>query len=118
MNRASFGLRGASQTARAPAPAVPVERSEIAMPAASAGDPGLGRSFVASSVDDEVRAWKAQRSFTIPWKQLCLMASICFGVASFVLPDSVNASVDWLLYGLTAMSFWVWFKGRRVRTNS
>jgi hypothetical protein len=71
----------------------------------------------ASSVDDEVLAWKAQRSFTIPWKQLCLMASICFGIASFVLPDDVNRSINWLLYGLTAMSFWVWFKGRRARAK-
>jgi hypothetical protein len=72
----------------------------------------------AFSVDDEVRAWKAQRSFTIPWKQLCLMASICFGIASLVLPANVNAGVNWLLYGLTAMSFWVWFKGRRARAKS
>jgi hypothetical protein len=45
------------------------------------------------------------------------MASICFGIASFVLPDDVNRSINWLLYGLTAMSFWVWFKGRRARAK-
>jgi hypothetical protein len=33
------------------------------------------------------------------------MASLCFGVATFVLPDSVNSAVDYLLYGLMAASF-------------
>ena len=36
----------------------------------------------------------------MPWPQLSLMASLCFGIASFVLPDSVNDNVDWLLWGL------------------
>jgi hypothetical protein len=33
------------------------------------------------------------------------MASLCFGVASLVLPDSVNTAVQWPLYGLAAISF-------------
>ncbi|HEX3943224.1 MAG TPA: hypothetical protein VHW69_03970 [Rhizomicrobium sp.] len=118
MNRSSFGLRGASQAAPAPTVAVPVIRG--ARPAQVSLRVGADSAPEddASSVDDDVRAWKAQRSFTIPWKQLCLMASICFGIASFVLPDDVNRGVNWLLYGLTAMSFWVWFKGRRARAKS
>jgi hypothetical protein len=116
MNRASFGRRGASQAARAPAFVAPVVRHERTVPV-SQPDSGFPLAPDAS-VDDEVRAWKAQRSFTIPWKQLCLSASVCFGIASFVLPDNVNAAVNWLLYGLTAMSFWVWFKGRRARAKS
>ena len=118
MNRASFGRRGASEAARTPAFAAPVVCRERTAPVGSRVDAGLSLEHDASSVDDEVRAWKAQRSFTIPWKQLCLMASVCFGIASFVLPDNVNAGVDWLLYGLTAMTFWVWFKGRRARAKS
>jgi hypothetical protein len=112
MKRASFGLRGVSQT---PHPPVRVQRT---VPVSAPVNPGLLLLEDASPVDDELRAWKQQRSFTMPWKQLCLMASICFGVASFVLPENVNAAVNWLLYGLTAMSFWVWFKGRRARAKA
>ena len=42
---------------------------------------------------------RAGRSFKMPWAQLSLMASLCFGIASFVLPDSINGSVEWLLWG-------------------
>jgi len=69
-------------------------------------------------MDKELLAWKQQRRFTIPWKQICLMGSICFGLASFILPGSVNGAVNWLLYALTAMSFWIWFKGRRARAKT
>lgn len=66
------------------------------------------------SVDEELRQWKAQRGYKIPWRQLSFMASLCFGIASFELPDSVNDEVNWLLYGLMAISFCVgvsgWFK--------
>jgi hypothetical protein len=34
------------------------------------------------------------------------MASLCFGIASFVLPDSVNENLDWLLYGLMAVTLY------------
>ena len=59
-------------------------------------------------VDHELEAWKQARKqrSRIPWTQLNLMASLCFGVASFVLPDSVNDNVDWLLYALMAASFY------------
>lgn len=63
-------------------------------------------------IDAELRDWKAHRSFQIPWRQLSLMASVCFGLASFVLPDSVNANVDYVLYGLSAMSLYVWLSGK------
>ena len=69
-------------------------------------------------MDEELLAWKRQRRFMIPWKQVCLMASICFGFASFVLPASVNGAVNWMLYALTAMSFLVWFKGQRARAKA
>jgi hypothetical protein len=68
----------------------------------------------ALSVDEELRQWKAQRGYKVPWRQLSFMASLCFGIASFELPDSVNDEVNWLLYGLMAISFCVgvsgWFK--------
>lgn len=71
-----------------------------------------------ASIDDELNAWKQQRGFRLPWKQLYLMASICFGVGSLVLPDDVNRAVNWLLYGLTAMSLYAWYTGRRTRTKT
>ena len=40
----------------------------------------------------------------MPWRQIALMASLCFGIASFVLPDSLNDQLDWVLYGLMALS--------------
>ncbi|MGN6515033.1 MAG: hypothetical protein ACTHLR_04245 [Rhizomicrobium sp.] len=64
------------------------------------------------SVEDELRQWKAGRSYKIPWRQLSFMASLCFGIASFELPDSVNDEVNWLLYGLMAISFYVGVSGR------
>ncbi len=46
----------------------------------------------------------AKRPFKMPWRQLSLMASLCFGIASFVLPDSVNDQLDWVLYGFMALT--------------
>lgn len=67
-----------------------------------------------SHVDDELQEWKRGRkrrskSF---WRQLALMASLCFGIASFVLPDSVNDILDWTLYALTAASLYAGLSGR------
>lgn len=67
-------------------------------------------------VDDDLREWeqaRKQRS-KIPWRQLSLMASLCFGIASFVLPDSVNENLDWLLYGLMAVTLYTGLR-RRAR---
>ena len=46
------------------------------------------------------------------------MASLCFGIGSFVLPEYVNSDVQWLLWGLTAVSAYVWFSKRRARAKS
>jgi len=69
------------------------------------------------SLHAELSAWKQARGsqFKMPWSQLSLMASLCFGIASFVLPDSVNSNVDWLLWGLAIMSAWVWYSNRRKK---
>ena len=66
------------------------------------------------SIDDELREWKLARrqNFEIPWRPLSLMATLCFGVASFVLPDSVNDNVQWLLYALAAASLYAGFRKR------
>lgn len=67
------------------------------------------------SVDDELRQWKEERRkglfFRLPWKQFSLFASISFGVASFVLPDDVNDAVNYLLWGLSLISFAIWISG-------
>jgi len=69
------------------------------------------------SLDSELSAWKKERGsqFKMPWSQLSLMASLCFGIASFVLPDSVNQNVDWLLWGLSIMAAWVWYSNRKKK---
>ena len=68
------------------------------------------------SVDEELRQWKQARKhgFKIPWRQLSLMASLCFGIASFVLPDSVNSNVQWLLFALMGASLYAGVTKRRA----
>ncbi|HWA29467.1 MAG TPA: hypothetical protein VG867_00135 [Rhizomicrobium sp.] len=112
-NTQAFGRRAASlprQTGISPRPVEPT----AAPPTAAAPAPAFDEPVL--SVEEELRQWKAQRGFKIPWRQLSLMASLCFGIASFELPDSVNDEVNWLLYGLMAISFYVgvsgWFKKR------
>ena len=72
------------------------------------------------SLDDELRQWKLERvrNFHIPWRPLSLIATLCFGIASFVLPDSVNDTVQWLLYALAAASLYAGFRNRREHTRS
>ena len=71
-------------------------------------------------VDQELQAWKDARGsqFKVPWSQVYLMASLCFGIASFVLPDSVNDGVDYLLWALMAMSAYAWFTTRKKKAES
>lgn len=70
----------------------------------------------ASTFDDDVEEpWQSRKhGFEIPWRPLALMASLCFGIASFVLPDTVNDAVQWLLYGLMAASLYAGFSKRRT----
>ena len=72
--------------------------------------------LVSQHVDDDLQEWKQARKqrSKIPWRQLSLMASLCFGIASFVLPDSVNENLDWLLYGLMAVTLYTGLR-RRAR---
>jgi len=66
-----------------------------------------------SSIDD-LREWKRARkpNFQTLWRPLLLMATLCFGIASLVLPDSVNDAVDWLLYAMTGASLYSWIRSR------
>lgn len=66
----------------------------------------LLKHIASPPIDDEFREWKKarKRHSGLPWRQVALMASVCFGVASLVLPDSVSDTLDWVLYGLMAAS--------------
>lgn len=118
-NQRSFGRRAGPQSQsidrrKAAETIVPKASTKIA-------DAPMRRSAVSladiegPSVDDELREWKRTRksSFRIPWRPLSLMASLCFGIASLVLPDWVNSAVQWPLYGLAAASLYVGFAKRR-----
>ena len=73
-----------------------------------------------ASLDDELRQWKLARkqNFEFPWRSLSLMATLCFGIASFVLPDSVNDDLQWLLYALVAASLYFGFFRHRRQAKS
>jgi hypothetical protein len=119
-NRQSFGRRAGPQIPRKQAQGVPAMPAVLAqaaiVPAEIPAAPAFSLDMEpAADLGAELREWKAQRSFNIPWRQISLMASLCFGLASFVLPDSMSDYVNWLLYGLSAMSFYIWFSQRRTK---
>lgn len=62
--------------------------------------------------DPELDTWKGARRRRLPWRQISFTASLCFGIAALVLPDTVNEVVDWLLYGLAAASLYAGFRKR------
>jgi hypothetical protein len=106
----SFGRRPNPLLQRAPVQSQPEFQRKIAafdeeiveQPPAAVPDVEI------PSVDEELQAWKKSRKgFTIPWRQLSLMASLSFGIASFVLPASVNRNVDYVLYALAGMSLYM-----------
>ena len=127
-NQRAFGRRIDPERLTAPAtePAKPAARAAIAQRAEEPSTlhvPPLATDELLSiegspSIEDELREWKRTRHVKIPWSQLSLMASLCFGIGSFVLPDSVNSGAEWLLWGLTAASAYVWFAKRRARVKS
>lgn len=80
----------------------------------------VGQVTHAPSVEDEIKAWKSARGPSLaifPWRQLSLMAGLCFGIASFVLPASINDAVQWPLYGLAAVSFYMGLHKRKTGTT-
>jgi hypothetical protein len=70
------------------------------------------------SVDEELRTWKQSRRRHFPWRPFSLMASLCFGVASFALPESVNGIVQWPLYGLAGLSLYLGLSKRFVKSDT
>ena len=111
-NTQAFGRRASPQAASvapiqiaSPSIHAPIDSEAMALP----------KFNDAMSVDDELAEWRRARRFPIPWRQLWLMASLSFGIASLVLPDSINDIVQWLLFGLSVASLYVWFKGRREK---
>jgi hypothetical protein len=110
---------------RVAAVAPSVTASSVAAPVAIdpvAADmlPSAEMQFDTPSIEDELEEWKRARrkQFKLPWRQLSLMASLCFGLASFVLPDSMNDNVDYLLYGLSAASLAASFAKRREKKKA
>ena len=85
------------------------QQPNMAVPKAvapAADDPPPSLSIAPPAPDDELEAWTRARrtNFRFPWRQVSLVASLCFGIASFVLPDTVNDGVQWLVYALAAAS--------------
>jgi hypothetical protein len=104
----SFGRRSSPQAQRSPVQAQ-FQRKTAALddPVVEASTQLIAPEIQAPSVDAELEAWKKSRKgFTIPWRQLSLMASLSFGIASLVLPASVNHNVDYVLYALAGMSLY------------
>ena len=115
-NHRSFGRRGDPQ--RQPRPSM--EATAVASTGRS-----VERSVMLSEkpefslLDDDLQEWKLARkhNFALPWRQISLMAALCFGIASFVLPESVNDSVQWLVYALAAASFYAGIRSRSRQTK-
>lgn len=107
VNQTTFGRRSASprpvtRATETHAPASNFARNEKAAEHQSE----LLKHIASPPIDDEFREWKKarKRHSGLPWRQLALMASVSFGVASLVLPDFVGDTLDWVLYGLMAAS--------------
>jgi hypothetical protein len=91
-------------------PPLPAKR-RIAAP-----EPGLPPQD--DAVAAELQAWKqARERQPFPWRQLSLVAGLCFGAASLVLPDSVNDAAAYVLYALAAISFLSALRRRRKKPS-
>jgi len=92
-NRPAFGKRMQQPASR------PVAVRDVAV-AEDATPDGIGWT----DRDPELEAWKQARRWQPPWRQISLVASLCFGIAGLVLPDSISDTVQWGLYGLAGLS--------------
>lgn len=90
---------------------------DMVPPQISASTPISVSTPIGASVEDELREWKKSRkgNYKFPWRPLSWMASGCFGIASIVLPSSVNNVVEWLLWALTGASFYAGFRMRQQK---
>ena len=118
-NRPAFGRRGVTRPApQAPQGARPAAAIAAAPPAPAMPDAASAADIVAAPdpVERELDEWKrARERAPFPWRPFYFMASLCFGLASFVLPAAINDVVQWPLYGLAAISFAVGIANRRRR---
>ncbi len=113
VNQRSFGRRADQQP--------PLRQAKTAMDVAGStatlgsASPPPASEMASPCPDEELAAWTKARkqSFKIPWRQVWLMASLCFGIASFVLPESLDDNIQLLLYALAAASFCAGFAKRR-----
>ncbi len=69
-----------------------------------------GVPFADDGIDLEIAEWKAarklkKRSFREPWRSVAIAATLMFGTASWLLPDSVADIVQLVTLGLTAAAF-------------
>jgi hypothetical protein len=116
MAQRSFGQRRDFDGPAAGAIATIQTSTELYSPKRYGEQPAfLSKAPQFSMADDDFREWKRTRNpnFHTLWRPLLLMATLCFGVASLVLPDSVNDALDWLLYAMTALSFYSWIRSRQ-----
>ena len=115
----TFGRRVIPQfQARLPAPPPGVAPVMQARPPVSL-DPVLQVPRNPLPSDEELADWKKARkkNYRIPWRQLSLMATLCFGIASLALPEWVNDEVQWVLYALMAASLYTSFAMRRRKAD-
>lgn len=112
----TFGRRSGLGTNTRRAPLTEVGRARVHLPAPHEAV-AITTPPSEPSVDDELQAWKLQRrrsrAYRLPWRQLLLVGSLSFFIASFVLPASVNGTVDWLLDSLSVVSLLAWVAGGR-----
>ena len=78
----------------------------------------LHKEIISPSAHDEWREREqpVKRKFKVPWRQVVLIASLCFGIGALVLPDTTNDDLNWLLYGLMAISGYVGFSNRFLKS--
>ncbi len=124
VNQTTFGRR---TTPSRPAP----RAMDPHEPAGSAGKHALSeqpadhtsellKHIASPPIDDEFREWKKARKqhSGLPWRQLSLMASVSFGIASLVLPDDVSDTLDWVLYALMAATAYAGLSRRWSKTSN
>jgi hypothetical protein len=109
MSPTSFGRRVHAKPAPAPLP--------VMTKFSRAGNMPVRAEPAPDAVEDELKAWKKARGPSLHLKPLALTASLCFGIASFALPATVNDWVQYPLYALSAASLYAGFRRRRVKTD-
>jgi hypothetical protein len=104
----SFGRRASSTPSKPPIPAV----TKFSRPVTAPQTP-LQADVATRSVDEELHEWKKSRRFAFPIRPLALIASLSFGIASFVLPAEINDQVQYPLYALSAASLYAGLRRKR-----